>query len=305
MRLLFKQWTRGIAARDHLICAARMRGFDGFNIIKHKNRPFAGNKRAEFRPPLANRYFPGLIELFSYGIKDNIAAHTFGEAVYLWRESEAGYEYLSFDYGPGVMDASGRAMTQIETIFDRRTSFRGGAAAPDGRYRGGGQGIGMTFLAAHSYFARVVSMGNGLLKVVDKYPGLIGDFQKSNSFRTTQVNLELRDDIGASGMMIHGLIPHGDIGSRRGSWQRPPAKNLDRLEVGDRVTLVYFKVEEGWSGSNPGFFSRPDMVIDQRIEHRGVIKEIPSPENQGVFVFEDGLVLGADKVKAFNLANSR
>lgn len=305
MRLLLKHWTRGVKARDHLICAARMRGFDGFNIIKHKSRPFAGDEHVEFRPPLANRYFPGLRELFSYGIRDNIEAHTYGEAVYLWREVGWGYEYLSFDYGPGVLDVSGHAMSQIGSIFNRRTSFRWGVPAPGGRYRGGGQGNGMAFLAAHSYLARVISMGNGLLRVVDKRPGLVGDFQKSNSFRTTQVNLEFRDDIGVSGVMVHGFVPHGNFGPHRGSWQRPPAKNLDRLKVGDQVTLVYFKVEEGWSESNAGIFSRPDMVIDQRIRHRGVIKEIPSPENQGVFVLEDGLVLGADKVKAFNLANPR
>jgi hypothetical protein len=120
----------------------------------------------------------------------------------------------------------------------------------------------------------------------------------------------MKESSGMCGFGMHGFHPRGnsargcnfvplcahqpitdiDFGRmvpvQRGFWQQPPAAGLRNLSVGDRVRFCYCVMRQRESRRAP-----------DRAEKEGVLGEIPKATNHGVFVFEDGFVIGADRVK--------
>jgi len=266
---LFSVWAKGPEFSDELIYQARKLGFEGHKIEDSKPIAFQSSDGNMYHAPNAKSYV-NTWHLYWEGLYSNIIQHAEGDAVYLWRESRDGYEFLMFGYGTGVISGDGIPVADISDILNVKT-YRGRRSSPIGAYQGGGAGIGTRYISASTYLTRFLSVNNGEIRVVEKNnPGfkkLLGD-----NFKGVQTNLKLSDfnidREDASGLIVQGFVPI-DKGAyvgkyspvtkesvlatlqtessnpvERGSWQIPPAEGLGRLEVGDDVTIAYYKFSE-------------------------------------------------------------
>ncbi|MDD4981098.1 MAG: hypothetical protein PHC54_07590, partial [Candidatus Omnitrophica bacterium] len=237
----------------------------------------------------------------------NVIQHGGGNSIYAWRESMQGYEFIMFDYGTGAIDKYGTPQEDLRNIFNIE-SYRKRGNAPDGVYRGGGEGWGTRKIACRTYLTRFVSVNGDKVRVVEKKrPG----FQEilTGGFEGAQENFAITDagifDPDFSGFIAQGFVPIdkdayvgryssiskenilgivvGEKGNliKRGSWQLPQANGLEQLRVGDNVTIISYDVGE---------------------EQRDIAKEItflslPTWKEGVFFKVQNGEQLNANSVK--------
>jgi hypothetical protein len=327
---LFDAWIKGPYAKNELIYQARKLGFEGINIQNNKEYAFNGEAVPEDTYSESLR-IQGIYSLYEDGIRENVSQHARGNAVYLWREGLEGYEFLMLDYGPGVIDKNGNPVDNIEKIFNKGVTFRQGTPGPDGVRREGGYGEGAWRTALNSYLLRLISINNGKIHVVTKEPGFIPkirdffispiNFLKQNR-KHVPTELRISDLPGKisdrSGVVVHGFVPFdrkefkgqlteptdtdllGSIKvqkpspSYHGLWQIAPAKELDALKPGDRVIFKYHESTYRAFRKN----------IHTEAVHTGVLKEVASTDNQGVFIFEDGFIVSYSRIKNVLISRS-
>lgn len=308
--LLFRAWMKGPQERGRLIHEARRLGHGGTAIVNCKLSPFRGDisndSSANYCPPAASFYMR-MQDIFWQGVQANVIQHSGGNGLFFWHEDTIGYDFFMFDYGPGALNPQDKPQEDLVNIFDK-CSYRQGGVGPAGKYRGGGVGAGLMLVGSATYLTRVVSVNAGMVRVVDKTPGFNTDWKKH--VRTTQKNFYFAalgiENLEATGFMVHGFVPLRNykfvgafspissediLGSvviqksqsaNRGPWQLPPAEGLDALSPGQEVIFTYYKV-------------------DKECQHIGILWEVPSSENEGVFVFVDGFEIGYSSVKGFSV----
>lgn len=257
--------------------------------------------------PPRHKFYLNINHIFWEGVYANIIQHAGGNAIFFWHEDQAGYEFFMFDYGPGALNVMNTPQENLEKIFDKY-SYRQGGLGPDGLYHGGGKGVGLWYVGYETYLTRVVSVNAGQVRVIDKTPGFNQCWVKhvSTIQETFTLNALQIENIAATGFMVHGFVPFfvlsyygtfspissSDIlGSiitssarflPRGPWQLPPAGGLNVLTPGQTVSFTYYQVEE-------------------EHQHTGILREVPSPQNEGVFVFADGFEIESSSVKFFSV----
>jgi hypothetical protein len=141
--------------------------------------------------------------------------------------------------------------------------------APDGVYRGGGNGWGTRIVADSTYLTRFLSVNEGWVRVVEKArPGLQSIFDGrieavQRDFKLVELGISR---LRASGFIAQGFVPFDEtayigryspissedvlgvvktersVPVQRGSWQLPPAAALGRLREGDEVVLVTYDI---------------------------------------------------------------
>ncbi len=309
LQKLYEIWLKGKDSRDELIYEARKLGFDGLVLENYEEYALNGNSSPSISSALSKTN-DDIHAIYKLGIKENIFQHAYGSGVYFWRESPDGYEYMSFDWGPGVFDQNLNPVENIRGIFGIG-SYRKGATALRMMHKSG-RGLGMTYLADASLFARAVSLIDGRTHVADKR--VLGNFWRlSSDLPARQKNYNLPQEYkNSTGFSIHGFVPFlkqnyrgklspitaenilGTVQTKKskqiylGEWQKKPAQGLETLEPRDEVTFIYFDPELNEEGKQ-----------ENRMTHRGILRSVPSETNQGVFIFEDGFTIGYEKVKEF------
>ncbi len=206
-KALMDAWSKGPEAINELVYQARRLGFEGGVFIKRNDgyvlKPFQGSlSDMVFGPPLFDHYVhPILVSSkwdggkadFPGEIWWNVRVHAKSDAVFLWRESQQGYECLMFDYGPGFLSGQKADLT---SIFRKHET-----------YRAGGHGLGTWLYGKYSYLTRLVSMNQGKIQVVDKTPGYFTDEKDSLDISHKVVQTDLPAPLGSHGFIVHAFVP--------------------------------------------------------------------------------------------------
>jgi hypothetical protein len=290
MKNLFDTWAKGLKAKNELIYEARKLGFEGVNIENYSEHALNGNAHpviASFDRLTKDRN--GRIYPIYYLLLENVMQHGGGNAVYFWKEGLGGYEFFMFDYGPGVSNKEDQPVEDLRRIFDKEYSIRPG----DG-YRSGELGVGAWLTAKNSFLLRLISINDGKINIVTKKG------EKDDRIVVEQNTFPSKGLVDISGVIVHGFAPFNEtnfhdeftdpsnenilgtikMASHRGLWQSAPvpADELNRLKPGDKVTFKYNRQSE-----------EKIYLLIKKATHSGILKEVASPKNQGVFIFEDGL----------------
>ena len=298
---LFDTWAKSRKAKNELIYEARKLGFEGVNIENYSEHALNGNTYPEISSFYRLIKDSKIYNLYQ-GVLENVMQHAGGNAVYLWREGSEGYEFFMFDYGPGVLNKEGRPVEDLRKIFNKGYSISQG----NGYHIGGGFGVGTWITAENSFLLRLISINDGKIHIVTKKP------EKNEHIVVKQNTFPSKGLVDISGVIVHGFVPfnetnfHGEftdptdkdilgairmqlpsLSSQRDLWQSVPTKELDSLKPGDKVTFKYNRQRETYLSI------RKDV---QEAVHSGTLKEVASPENQGVFIFENGPTISYAKI---------
>ncbi len=336
---LFDLWLKGRAFQGELIFEAIKLGFAGFVVKGAREVSFPGVKRARGKgigynpthPPLIRDNHGGapyldINDIYDNSIYHNFITHANGQGLYLWRETGKGYEFIALDHGSGAINNWGDPQQELGEIFSKHSYRQGLGTKGSARYSGLGLGLMYTGLA--SYLTRAISINGGYIRVVDKNPGFGNTDVELLEYRvsTVQKNFKILDT-QISGFIVHGFIPiHkglykgkfstitrdnvlGEIQTERcksqyrGSWQLKPAQDLERLRPGDEIKFIYYLIGEKES-RHENYYGMTEFeweIIDRRRKRTGIIQEVPSITNKGVFIFQDGFKIGLNEIKEYEL----
>jgi len=206
---LFDAWSEGPKAINDLVFQARKLGFEG-GILKltgesYRLKPFQGSlEHMEWGPPLFKKYVHPILISTGWWHPDmpgeiwrNVMHHANSDAVFMWRESEQGYEGIMFDYGPGIVDRQGKPVENIKGVLEYRRSYGNSK----------GDGVGAWLYGKYSYLTRLISVNGGYIRVVDKKPGYFTEESNTRDVGKMLTQTDVKYTGNFHGVIVHVFVP--------------------------------------------------------------------------------------------------